>query len=121
MANPQDKRRFIRLAFPYTVYIKPAKGQEISTYTENISAGGIKVVLHESLPAMDIVSLRVFVRHDPVICKAKVEWIKRVMSEYIEGAQLYEVGLNFVDISAADRKFINERVMTLGFLDKPKV
>ena len=49
-----NKRRFIRVNFPYTIHLRSDNNVVISAYTEDVSSGGIRVVVKKKL-AYDVV------------------------------------------------------------------
>ena len=69
-----DRRRHLRIEFPYTIHIIFSDERAISTYTEDISRGGVKVVLKEELAVNSEVKLKIFISQAQVECKGKVIW-----------------------------------------------
>lgn len=108
-----DRRRYIRVKFPFTIHVYPPRRTPISAYTEDISEGGVRVTTHEPLEAASVNSLVVYVKRQPVACKGKVVWIKKRESKYIEDGIFFDIGMEFQDLSEHDRLIITERVETL--------
>jgi c-di-GMP-binding flagellar brake protein YcgR len=105
-----DKRRFIRVKFPFTIHIYPSHKSAISAYTEDIGEGGVKVTLREPLEVFTVTSLLLYVQREPVACKGKIAWVKKRQSEYIEDHPFFDTGIEFQNISYRDREIIKERV-----------
>ncbi len=83
-----EKRRFPRLNLVALAIIKCdirvniAKGKELEfhTHTENLSEGGVNVIIEAQLPKLTPVELKLFVtgKRYPVECKGYVSWSKLV-------------------------------------------
>ena len=111
-----NRRRFLRVKFPFTVHVHPPSEAPISAYSEDISEGGIKVTIHKSLEISSIVGLLIYVQRDPVRCEGKVVWVKEHPSNYIDDIDegpFFDIGMEFEDISDKDILVIRERVEAL--------
>ncbi len=108
-----NKRRFIRVNFPFTIHINPSDGVPISTYTEDISEGGVKVFIAEKLKTSSIVILAIYLGSEPVACKGKVVWARRRTSEFIDGETFFDTGIEFQEIKEKDRLLLKEKVAEL--------
>jgi c-di-GMP-binding flagellar brake protein YcgR len=111
--NGINRRRFIRVDFPFTIHINPPDENIISTYTEDISEGGVKVFIAEKLSTSSMVLLAIYVKPEPVVCKGKVVWAKRRSSEFIEGEIFFDTGIEFCEIKEADKLLIKNKVAEL--------
>jgi c-di-GMP-binding flagellar brake protein YcgR len=105
-----EKRRFIRTKFPCKITIRTPKEHSISTYTENISAGGIRVTIEEQLQIATIVDLEVYLREKSVTCRGRIVWVVDKESPYRKGIAYCDTGIEFYEITDQDRKTINELV-----------
>jgi c-di-GMP-binding flagellar brake protein YcgR len=105
-----NKRRFIRTRYPFTVHIQAPGKEAISAYTEDLSEGGLRVTLKNSLDVSSFVGLEIFLEQEPVKCESKVVWVKERSSEYLEGIILYDAGLEFLQLQPADEMAIREKV-----------
>jgi len=108
--NNINRRRFIRMEFPYTIHIYQPQEKAISTYTENISAGGVKVVIKKKLEISSMVDLEIYVKQKPVLCKGRIVWVKEKESNYLEGAAFFDTGIEFNKINEEDRLAIKNCV-----------
>jgi len=105
-----DRRRFIRIKFPFTIHLYPTGEPPISAYTEDISAGGIKVTVHQELKVSSLVNLEVYVKLRPIVCKGKVIWINKLESEFLEGEIFFDIGMEFQGLNPEEREAIDERL-----------
>ena len=108
-----DKRRALRVVFPFTTHIYIFGKGPISTYTENISERGIRVIIREELKISSKVDLEIYIHDKPVCCKACIVWVKRKETEYIDGEVFFDIGMEFTKINQDDTLVIRERVKEL--------
>jgi len=105
-----NRRRFIRVQYPFTVHIYLPGEQALSTYTEDISFGGIKVTMKQAIPKATLVELELYLRTDPIICKGKVSWVKQRQSQFLEDTIIHDLGIEFSKVKAGDKKSIKKHV-----------
>ncbi len=108
-----NRRRFIRVKYPFTVHIYLPGESPISTYTEDISVGGVRVTIKQEIPEAALVDLELYLRIDPIICKGKVSWIKTRESKFLEDTIIHDVGVQFSKVKAGDKKDIKKQVADL--------
>ncbi|MDD5069416.1 MAG: PilZ domain-containing protein [Candidatus Omnitrophica bacterium] len=108
-----NKRRFIRIEFPFTVHVNVPQGNIISTYVENISEGGIKVIMKEELKPSDLVDLKIYVKETPIECRGRVVWVEPRQSRFLEEVTLYHTGIELRDVNPKDLPVLKERVVRL--------
>ncbi len=105
-----NRRKFLRVRFPFTVHIYLSQGSPISAYTEDISEGGIKFTTRQEFKSSSLVNLEIYVKLRPVVCKGKIIWIKRRESEYLEDEIFFDVGVELQELKDEDRDAIKERL-----------
>jgi len=105
-----DRRRFLRIKFPFTVHLYSTGKPPISAYTENISANGAKVTIHQELKVSSLVDLEIYVKLRPIACKGKVIWINKRESEFLEGEIFFDIGMEFQGLKPEEEKAIEERL-----------
>ncbi|MFH1504604.1 MAG: PilZ domain-containing protein [Candidatus Omnitrophota bacterium] len=105
-----NRRRYLRVEFPFTIHIHTFEGPTYSAYTENASAGGVKVTLEEELKMGAITDLEIFTRKEVLRCKGQIVWIKKRESKYLEGTFFFDTGIEFHDISEKDRIMIKDLI-----------
>ena len=112
----EERRKFIRLTIDaqinYTIIADSASSR--SAPLKDIGAGGICLLLNEQLKEGDILKLDILLPDDPPVIptKGKVIWVKS-FSIASEKNVRYDTGIEFTEISDADRKKINKYVFSL--------
>lgn len=102
-----EKRRFIRAKFPCIIAIHTLHEHVITTYTENISAGGVRVVIEERLESSSTVGLEMQINKNTISCKGRVVWVVNKESPYKKGVFYYDTGIEFYEINDNDRRVIS--------------
>lgn len=105
-----DRRRYIRIKFPFTVHIYTPEDCKISAYTENISPGGVMVTLMHELELAALAALKIYTREKAVDCRGKVAWVKKRESKYLEGKVFFDTGIEFEQIDKKDCKLLQEQL-----------
>lgn len=106
-----DRRRFPRAHYKCLIDIKKKeKTRPLATHTENIGSGGICVVVDENLGLFQGVSLELDLEDTSgtrIVCTGTVVWVvkKRGMRE--KAKELYDTGIEFIDIKEPDRKRVS--------------
>ncbi|MBU2474312.1 MAG: PilZ domain-containing protein [Candidatus Omnitrophica bacterium] len=113
-----EKRRFVRANFPCKITIYIPQEQVISAQTENISAGGVRVIIDKELKVSLSVDLELYFTENPVKCKGRVVWM--LSKENLESVEIkkYDVGIEFYRIASADRSLISKFIETLVSKEK---
>jgi len=105
-----DRRRFLRIKFPFTIHLYPTGKPPISAYAEDIGIGGVKVTTHQGLEVSSSVSLEIYVKLRPVVCKGKITWVNRRESDFLEGEIFFDTGIEFQGLKHEDEEAIKERL-----------
>ncbi len=104
-----EKRQFARIKLPCQITITASKTL-IYGYTEDIGAGGVRVVIHKKLTNHSLVNLEIYaVKNHPIICKGKVVWVEQKELLY-KNNSLFEVGIKFWQIKKEDKKAIQSLI-----------
>lgn len=111
-----DRRRFPRgVNFPCLIIIRYSKKapEFILTHIENISMGGIAVILVRNLAPFRTVELEIDLldMQDHVKCYGKIARVKEYTNE--EGTKCYDSGIEFMDVRIEDIQRINNAVQWL--------
>jgi len=126
MAEPMERRKYARInkkLVIYVVYRGMQHGRDIQveehTFTEDIGAGGARIVLPSGLPKDKPLNLKVFLFSDPLPlpAKGKVVWseekqrieIKANSHSKSDSGKRYWIGIQFVEIDP----FTQERILHL--------
>jgi len=108
-----EKRRFPRADITCRIIIYFPREHSITTRTENIGCGGLRVILKEDLHVSLIVGVEIFLDGDnDVQCKGKIVW-KLEIKNPSSKEPLYDFGIEFLDIKSGDKERINKLVYSL--------
>ena len=91
----QERRQFVRGDFPFRVYIYCPKKRILTTFTEDISQGGIKVMLDRRLEINTPVDLEILSDEGEKICRGQIAWVREVKPN--KRTKLYETGIRFTE------------------------
>jgi Tfp pilus assembly protein PilZ len=102
MWNGIDRRKFPRVHYKCLIYLRRKDSSKtINTYTENLGAGGLCVILKEDLGLFQGVSLEIDLENGVpgnIKCSGTVVWVIKKRSMKEKGALQYDTGIEFVDI-----------------------
>ncbi|MDD4293989.1 MAG: PilZ domain-containing protein [Candidatus Omnitrophica bacterium] len=108
-----EKRRFIRANFPCKITINTPKKHLITTHTENIGAGGVRVLVEEEMAISSLVELEVSLPKQAIACKGRVVWNIKKNSSYAEQISLFDVGVEFFEINQIDKDIVDAFVKSI--------
>ena len=119
-----ERRRFARLPVSFTVFYRvdaPAiirikiGDKEIIAIASDISEGGMAIVTDCEIPAVSVISIKFVMLNDKAFDSSKqrhsitVQAEVRYNSAERQGRE-YRMGVNFLDLSEEDRRFIHNFV-----------
>ncbi len=105
-----EKRRFVRANFPCKIIIYLPQEHSLMSHTEDIGAGGLRVIIKEELELSLIVGLEIFLNGEPIICKGRVVWNIEREKESSKDKNRYDTGIEFYEIKEEDRRVIDNLV-----------
>jgi len=108
-----NRRKFPRANYNCFIHIKKkGSAHSISTETENIGAGGICVVIKENLGLFQGVNLEIQLEdmESAVKCAGTIVWVVNKRSEKTKEGNLFDTGIEFVDIDDEARIRIEKTV-----------
>jgi c-di-GMP-binding flagellar brake protein YcgR len=105
-----EKRRFIRANIPLKIIIYSPHEHTITTQTENIGAGGLRVIINEKLDTASISSLEFSLNDKIITCKGRVVWVLQNPTVSTQTLDTYDTGFEFFDINQDDRESVSEFV-----------
>ena len=109
----QERKKFPRAILPCKIIIDYL-GKTITTQTENIGKGGIKLLLEEELDHSSIVGLILDIAKDKSIkCEGQIIWVRKIIDPSRKETALYSTGVMFTTISKEDRRYIKDFVERL--------
>ena len=113
-----DRRIFPRAEYPCLITVRKntPPTQAILTHTDNISIGGVRVVIAKKIEVMTEVDLEIDLKDTlpTVISKGTVAWVKMIPPR--EGGKLprYDTGIRFIGLKDKTRRRIHgivERIL----------
>jgi c-di-GMP-binding flagellar brake protein YcgR len=115
-----ENRRFRRITIPCKVTLS-ADGADrpVHCHTENIGAGGVMIISGQKLELDTQVELELSLWHsdNPLKCKGRVAWVNEIVPKEVS-PRLFNTGIEFVDISDADRNAVGEFVNFISTMDR---
>jgi len=105
-----EKRNFIRANFPCKIIIYTPSEHTLISHTENIGAGGVRVIIEESLDISSLVGLEVFLSGAQIICKGRIVWVVEKSGSEKTEANIWDTGIEFYEIAERDRKIVESFV-----------
>ncbi|MBN3040240.1 MAG: PilZ domain-containing protein [Candidatus Omnitrophica bacterium] len=116
-----NRRRFIRIKFPFTIHLYIPEMMAISAYTEDISEGGVKVTIKEELKVSTETELEIYIQQEPINCRGKVIWVKQRDSKFVEDEVFFDTGIEFKNITDSEIESIKHHLKALrsteGFIE----
>ena len=106
-----DRRRFVRVRVSFKAHVYDPERVTVLAYAEEISQRGVRLSIKKELKASSTVDLDIFLREEPIKCKGKVVWVKKVEGEYLEGGFIFDVGIELRDLSQKDKQIIKTFVL----------
>ncbi|MBN2120162.1 MAG: PilZ domain-containing protein [Candidatus Omnitrophica bacterium] len=117
---PEDRRRFERAKFPIVVRWRClttfAEGDaSLPDLAEDISAGGVCLVLYDALKVGDEIELQFsLLGKGNIQTKARVVWVRQAQMFSGDYRMVkYYAGLEFIEMSQKDKEFINQIIARL--------
>jgi hypothetical protein len=107
-----EKRRFPRASIMCKV--SAVFGERIlvfNAHTENVSPGGVRLVLEEKLHIPTEVEVELFfpTREKPLKSKGQIAWVKE-LGPLGTNPRLFDTGIKFIGLSAADKEELEKFV-----------
>lgn len=102
-----QRRNFVRVPIVLNVTFKIKDDERIyTTYTKDISGGGVKIILPEPLKVRDVIQMRIELLppEGPIDCEARVVWIDKEERQ-VENRreEIICAGVEFTNIENRDR------------------
>ncbi len=107
----REKRRFKRANFACKIYILTVPLHTIECRTENIGAGGVRVIIDEELPVSSLVGIELYLSQEPIKSRGRIVWVVEKKVSYQKDK--FDTGIEFHQISETDRKTIDIFVKSL--------
>lgn len=92
----EEKREFIRIAIPCEISLHSIENHKLISKTENISTGGIRVLITEKLQPSSIITLNIYgVKKEPLICEGRVMWVFSRKNPSNKEETIFDTGIEF--------------------------
>jgi len=110
----EERRRYPRALFPCKIRIV-TQGRLLVSHTENISRGGIRVILEENLKYFPVIGIDLMIaKNKEIQCEGRVVWVKEKVSPVDKEPIMFDTGIEFTTISDSDKKNIECMVDTIS-------
>jgi len=85
--------------------------RELVACTENISKGGLMIVLEEKLAVFDVVGIEFFLDKDTLIqCEGHISWVRERGKEPTGTLNMFDTGIEFIGLECKDKDSIEKKV-----------
>ncbi|MFH1317449.1 MAG: PilZ domain-containing protein, partial [Candidatus Omnitrophota bacterium] len=81
--------------------------------TKDIGAGGVRVIIEESLDIHSMVGLEIYFRDEAILCEGRVVWVVSQDNSEARKKGLFDTGIEFFKIKEEDRCIINNMVESI--------
>jgi c-di-GMP-binding flagellar brake protein YcgR len=110
MWDGTDRRMFVRAKYPclITVRTDTPPRQAILTHTEDISVGGVRVVIRARMESGIKVDLEIDLMDTlpTIISKGAISWSAQIPPKRKKGHLHYDTGIQFIGLQGAQRQRI---------------
>ena len=109
-----DRRIFPRAEYPCLITVRKntPPTEAILTHTDNISLGGVRVVIAKKVEAMTEIDLEIDLKDTlpTVISRATIAWVKIIVSSQKDKSPRYDTGIRFLGLKDEYRRRIQSIV-----------
>ncbi len=108
--NGEERRKFLRIELPCKIIVT-SPIRFLTSHTENIGEGGIRVLLEEKLSVFSIVGIEIYLgKERPLKCKGRIVWVKEKVNPLEKVPIMFDTGIQFIEINDCDREYIRKLV-----------
>lgn len=105
-----DRRRLVRMKMPFTIHLHKKNGESVSTYTEDISQEGVKVVIKQKLDVGSELGVEIYLSKPPLVCRGRVIWTKKRPGKWFKKEKFYELGIKLNEINQENQAVLKKRL-----------
>lgn len=117
--DSEERRKFVRAKYPCEITIPGPQKYIISTHAENISAGGIRLIVEKRIEPSTIIDLDLYgITKEPIICKGRIKWVFTKKDPSNQNRLLYDIGIEFFQIKKEDVDEIKKFVVSIASSEK---
>ena len=103
----QERRRFPRVTYPCTVKVTSGSNiEEFSLRTENISTGGVRIIMQTKPQINDTFNVEIVVGEKHIKTQGRVVWVLDITTPGAQGPDLFDAGVEFTQVTTEDREFL---------------
>jgi len=111
-----ERRQFPRVTLicRVTITCGERRSKVYNSHSENVSAGGIRIILDENLIVRTPLELELFLpdREKSLKCKGQVVWV-REMGPPTATPHFYDTGIEFKEMEESDQHILTEAISTM--------
>lgn len=104
----RNRRRFPRVLYPCLIKMRGADDKKdlMLTHTENISIGGVRLILKNKVPMAALLDIEIDLMDasEHLSCLGKVVWSEQRSSSEAVKPGFFDIGIEFMGVGEADRK-----------------
>ena len=112
--NGNNRRNFVRMKYPCLLVITREASDRISilTHTDNLSAGGVYIVLKDEIELNSLVDLELDLMDmtNHICCEGKIVWLRKREGGINFKSSFYDVGVEFVGLKQEDTSRLEKLV-----------
>jgi len=113
--DSEERRQFVRVRCPCKITSPGHQKHTIFTQTENISAGGVRLITEERLKPSSIIDLDIHIKNGEFIsCKGKVLWVFARKATSDIGPVVFDTGIEFYHIKDKEARAIMDLVVSIA-------
>ncbi|MCF7916758.1 MAG: PilZ domain-containing protein [Candidatus Omnitrophica bacterium] len=106
--DSHERRQFVRINLPLKIYLSGSP-HNLPAKTENISAGGLRVIINHKFNSGSIVDLKIYVTEEkPISCQGKILWVFSRKKPQTKDLFCYDTGIEFAKIRKSDLELIKK-------------
>ena len=109
-----ERRKFFRLptSIKVSYHRSHSSEKERTSFTKNISLGGIWLIADEELEELDSLALKIFIPGSikPINAIGEVVWVKEFTKGGLSAGGKFDVGIKFIKIDEKDTKEIEKYI-----------
>ena len=107
----QERRRFPRVTYPCKIMVAVGRErEEFTLHTENISSGGVRVILQRKPDMNQQVDLEVVIGNKHIKTKGRIVWVLDIKTPGSGKPDLFDTGIEFTQLTTDDREFLGKLI-----------
>ncbi len=109
--DSRERRQFVRISLPLEIYLSGSP-HSLPAKTENISTGGLRLLLNYKFRPGMIVNLDIYgLQKEPVTCQGKILWVFSRKKSSAKDSFYYDTGIEFHKIKKANLNAIKKIIV----------